>query len=250
MNETAKDTPAQEKQEEDLQRKGHQIHALHHGPRCQCLTCRLDRYKSVHGEYWFTSWFHHLIPNHYGGSLVLGALLTGGALAWIGTSMWQQWKTTAFASFSCKTPFSRVVTSEPSVLINDVQDVVYHGMTTDRSLGIQYIPRTGIWTIMVHICAQWDLKTTNPSTLLSPSHKLLTSIVRNGLPNDSYCVLRTRETNISTMHPFEVLLFFQVLLTKEDYIQVFAVDEGAPDSLALRINSVEWMTRMDCQSYV
>lgn len=134
-----------------------------------------------------------------------------------------------------------MITSEPSVIINDIRDTIYHGFTTDPSLGIIYVNQTGVSRVHVHISGELTSEMTASPDGSKDYVTMLTSVVRNGLPNDSSCAIRTRQTRISRSQPsFDIYLEFKTVLAQEDYLQVFAFVEGMPDSLSIEIKDCDF----------
>jgi hypothetical protein len=184
-----------------------------HGPQCHCLTCKWDDYKKTHDTHHW-SW---LGQDHT--SLLLGAV-AGSFLTLIGVMLFKNWRQNAFASLSSHTPTTKVVSSDPTVLVNNATESVHNIITADPALGILYSPSTALYEIRADINLVLDETVTS-------SQIVRVMVVKNGLPNDSAATLLQVEQGLTPGLPQVVSLSGKRILKGEDYIQVFwQVEDG------------------------
>lgn len=199
-----------------MKREKHEGHSGHapHDEHCQCISCKLTRYKKKHGENWVQACVPDLLGCFSSPTSLAAATIGGSLLLYCGYQCFKQWQQTSYASLSSKTPTSRVVTTEPNVLLNNATETFYSHASTDPSLGIIYFPLTGIYRITTEISGSFPTSATTPNLLT-------VTIVKNALPNDSAAVLRTVQITLSPGALFQVSFDFIAHTNQDDYIQVF-----------------------------
>jgi len=182
-----------------------------HGLQCQCLTCKWDQYKQDNKEGWNWSF----LSKDYS-SIVLGGV-AGSLLTLLGIVLFKQWRQTAFASLSSKTPTTKTVSSEPMILVNNATDTIYNILTTDPSVGILYIPTSAVYEIDLQL--NFVLESLDASLVNI-------SIVKNGLPTDSSAILFSIDQGLNPGLPQVITFHGFRFLKSEDFIQVFIILEN------------------------
>lgn len=212
-----------------------------HHASCGCIPCRIERYKRHHegkhqGEHLVSAWSSWMeVLRESSGASIVTAIAGSGLCLYFGYQYAKQWQLSTYASLSTKTPASVLIGQDPSVFLNDATETFYCKMTTDPSLGIIYIPCTGIYQISVVINGLY------PSGQTSTS--LVTSVVRNGFPNDPSTILRSVTTTLVPNANFQIVYKFQTHLNGEDYVQVFDQNENLSD-FSLTRNSYDFIVSL------